>query len=179
MVGASGDLTGATAAPEPDAAQSLWAVLETVPDPEVPALSVVDLGIVREIRCDAQGWVVTVTPTYSGCPATKVIAEDIRAALAAHGFGEVRVQMRLAPAWTTDWLSVSGREKLRRFGIAPPVHQVVDVSALSRQRRLPVVPCPLCLSSHTELISEFGSTSCKALYRCLDCREPFDYFKSH
>ncbi len=147
----------------------VWEWLEAVPDPEVPVISVVDLGIVREVTWRGPELVVTVTPTYSGCPATAVIAHDIEAALRGRGIERVRIETRLAPAWTTDWLSARGREALRRFGIAPP--QLLQLSAPP--------PCPQCGSGDTECISGFGSTPCKALHRCRACREPFDYFKPH
>ena len=170
--------------------EQIWAWLAEVPDPEIPVISVVDLGIVREVAIedDAGGeggdCVVTITPTYSGCPAMTVIAEDVRAALHARGVERVRIATRLSPAWTTDWMSAAGKAALRGYGIAPPVQQVIDISALAKgvkrhAIRQPEVACPLCGSMHTRLTSQFGSTPCKALYQCLDCREPFDYFKCH
>lgn len=159
----------------------VWAWLGEVPDPEIPAISVVDLGIVRDVRMVGQECVVTITPTYSGCPAMQAIADAVRAALRAHGV-EARIDTRLAPAWTTDWMSQAGRAALKDYGIAPPVQQAVDISGLHagiRRRAAPAVACPHCGSPRTQPTSEFGSTPCKALYRCLDCREPFDYFKCH
>ncbi|WP_040260668.1 1,2-phenylacetyl-CoA epoxidase subunit PaaD [Pseudomonas massiliensis] len=151
-----------------------WAVLETVMDPEVPVVSVVQLGIVRDLGwADGHLWVL-LTPTYSGCPATEVIEQDIRRALETAGFVAPRLELRLAPAWTTDWISESGRQALRAYGIAPPEG---SASKRSLFGQAPVIACPHCGSSHTERLSEFGSTACKALYRCLECREPFDYFK--
>ena len=154
-----------------------WAVLGTVLDPEVPALSVVDLGIVREVAAsDDGGLAIVLTPTYSGCPATEAIESDIRTALAAAGLGPVHITQRLAPAWTTDWISDEGRRKLAAYGIAPPGCRADDgavVRVLARN-----VACPRCKSPHTERLSAFGSTACKSLHRCLDCREPFEYFKS-
>ncbi len=143
---------------------ALWQVLEQVPDPEIPAVSVVDLGIVRAVRPD----LVTITPTYTGCPATQVIERDIRDALDAAGYRDVAIETVLSPPWTTDWISGSGREKLRAYGIAPPVPK--------GERD---VPCPQCGSTRTEEISRFGSTPCKAQWRCRDCLEPFDLFKCH
>ncbi len=147
--------------------------LDGVPDPEIPALSVVDLGIVREIawREDDDGAVlsVMVTPTYSGCPAHEVIVESIRARLLEHGIERVDIQTRVAPPWTTDWISDAGRRKLERYGIAPP-RALADGAT---------PPCPACGSDDTECVSRFGSTPCKALYRCRACLEPFDYFKCH
>jgi ring-1,2-phenylacetyl-CoA epoxidase subunit PaaD len=151
-------------------AADIWRWLEGVPDPEIPAISVVDLGIVRDVECNPDELVVTITPTYSGCPATEVIAHDIRAALEAHGVTRLQLKTRLSPAWTTDWISDQGREKLREFGIAPPDKLV--------QIRVPVA-CPRCGSTHTEEVSRFGSTPCKALYKCRECLEPFDAFKRH
>ncbi|MEI2417329.1 1,2-phenylacetyl-CoA epoxidase subunit PaaD [Orrella sp. JC864] len=161
------------------APQEIRGWLESVPDPEIPVLSVVDLGVVREIAWEGQTCVVTVTPTYSGCPAMQEIEHGIRQALARQGIGEVDVRTRLAPAWTTDWLSPRGREALRRYGIAPPVQQAVDVSGILPRADAPAVPCPQCGALSTRLVSQSGSTACKALYRCLACKEPFDYFKPH
>ncbi|HVT21797.1 MAG TPA: 1,2-phenylacetyl-CoA epoxidase subunit PaaD [Mycobacteriales bacterium] len=153
-----------------------WQILATVMDPEIPVLSVIDLGIVREAveSADGRRVDVTVTPTYSGCPATQVIVEDIRAALTA-SYDVVEVHVQLSPAWTTDWISDAGRERLRRFGIAAPNGRAV----------LPLIGddrpdgCPQCGWSDVEQLSGFGSTPCKALWRCASCREPFDYFKVH
>ena len=151
----------------------IWAVLATVPDPEVPVLSLCDLGIVREVHLPAEGGVhVVLTPTYSGCPATEVIATSVQEALHEAGLGPVRVSHRLAPAWTTDWISDSGREKLHRYGIAPPGR--VDNAVRIRPRN---INCPRCASADTERLSAFGSTACKALHRCLACGEPFEHFK--
>ena len=165
-------------------AAQVWAWLGTVMDPEVPAVSVVDLGIVRDVQGSLDsGWTVTVTPTYSACPATEVIAQAIVDALHAQGVGDVQVRMQLAPAWTTDWMTSQGREALRAYGIAPPVMraadqaQAIDITALRPNRS--AVPCPQCDSRRTRLLSQFGSTACKALYQCQDCLEPFDYFKPH
>jgi ring-1,2-phenylacetyl-CoA epoxidase subunit PaaD len=157
-----------------------WRVLAGVLDPEVPALSVVDLGIVRDVHAAPEGTHVVLTPTYSGCPATEVITDNIRAALQAAGLGPVQVEHRLAPAWTTDWISAQGRAKLRAYGIAPPdgVRAVGGGAAVSTVRIRPQhLACPRCGSLNTERLSAFGSTACKALHRCLDCREPFEHFK--
>jgi ring-1,2-phenylacetyl-CoA epoxidase subunit PaaD len=156
-----------------------WAVLGEVPDPEVPALSLCDLGVVREVRAGNPGLDVVLTPTYSGCPATEVITQSVIAALDAAGFGPTRVTMQRAPAWTTDWMSDAGRRKLRAYGIAPPgpvaaAEQGVPIRFL---RRADTVACPRCGSASTERLSAFGSTACKALHRCLACREPFEHFK--
>jgi ring-1,2-phenylacetyl-CoA epoxidase subunit PaaD len=157
----------ATVAPEAAA----WAVLAQVPDPEVPALSLCDLGIVREVRVDGNGTHVVLTPTYSGCPATEVIAQSVVDALTEAGLAPVHLTQRLAPAWTTDWMSQDGKRKLRDYGIAPPT----DGHAISIRPRN--VACPRCDSFHTERLSAFGATACKALHRCLACLEPFEYFK--
>ena len=172
--------------------EQVWAWLGQVPDPEIPVISIVDLGIVREVRLDADGCIVTITPTYSGCPAMQVIADAVSEALQARGIDQLRLETRLAPAWTTDWMSAAGKAALTGYGIAPPVQQVIDISGLSKGRsatgsatfsrhaiQQPQVDCPHCGSRHTRLTSQFGSTPCKALYQCLDCREPFDYFKCH
>jgi ring-1,2-phenylacetyl-CoA epoxidase subunit PaaD len=151
-----------------------WRALAAVPDPELPALSVLDLGIVRDVsELDDGALEVTLTPTYSGCPATEVIADSVRAALEDAGLGPVSVTLRRAPAWTTDWISDEGRRKLREYGIAPP-GRCVDAAPIRVVRR---VPCPRCGSAHTERLSAFGATACKALHRCLDCHEPFEHFK--
>jgi ring-1,2-phenylacetyl-CoA epoxidase subunit PaaD len=152
--------------------------LEAVRDPEVPVLSVMDLGIVRDIGWDGDTCVVTVTPTYSGCPAMGEIRMDIERVLHGKGIASVKVRTRLAPAWTTDWMSESGRRALNAYGIAPPAERAIDVSGIQR-RAAPVVACPRCGSRDTRLLSGFGATACKALYRCAACREPFDYFKPH
>ncbi len=155
-------------------------MLATVLDPEVPVLSVCDLGIVRAVQCSSAGTHVVLTPTYSGCPATEVIAESVRLALQSAGLGPVAISHRLAPAWTTDWISEAGRDKLRAYGIAPPTGAAAVGPALAavaisiRPRNL---ACPRCNSKNTERLSAFGSTACKALHRCLDCREPFEHFK--
>ena len=161
----------------------VWAWLGDVADPEIPVISVVDLGIVRAVQWHNDECVVTITPTYSGCPAMDVIAEAIARALNEHGVPKVRLVSQLAPAWTTDWMSESGKSKLQRYGIAPPAQQTIDISALHGVQRksltAPRVVCPNCGSHNTTLTSQFGSTPCKALYKCVDCREPFDYFKCH
>ncbi len=145
-------------------------VLANVPDPEVPAVSIVDLGIVRDVRENPPA--VIITPTYTGCPATDVIKGSIRQALDLADFRDVGVETTLTPPWTTDWISDTGREKLRAYGIAPPPH-----SSTLRAKQLPA--CPRCGSTNTQEISRFGSTPCKALWRCLSCAEPFDHFKCH
>ena len=157
-----------------------WAVLESVLDPEVPALSVCDLGIVRGVLDHGDVLEVVLTPTYSGCPAVEVIEDNVRDAMAAAGLGPVRVTMQRAPAWTTDWISVEGRRKLHEYGIAPPANATLDGAAtirIVRRTAAAPIPCPNCGSAHTECLSAFGSTACKSLHRCTSCREPFEYFK--
>jgi len=144
--------------------------LAQVPDPEIPAVTLVDLGIVRDLRETASGVEVVLTPTYSGCPATELIADDVRAALAQ--FGDVTVTLQRAPAWTTDWISEQGREKLQRYGIVPP-----QCSAEQAIRLVPRLRCPRCDSRSTQQLSRFGSTACKSTWRCIECGEPFEYFK--
>ena len=171
-----------------DAAQ-VWAWLGDVPDPEIPVISVVDLGIVRAVDVvSSEECIVTITPTYSGCPAMQVIADAVTQALRSHGVAKVTLVNQLAPAWTTDWMSEAGKAKLKGYGIAPPQQQVIDISGLRsgtaggvKRQPMPTleVICPNCGSTHTQLTSQFGSTPCKALYKCIDCREPFDYFKCH
>jgi ring-1,2-phenylacetyl-CoA epoxidase subunit PaaD len=158
--------------------QQIWDLLATVQDPEVPVLSVIDLGIVRDIRLEGDAVEVIITPTYSGCPAMDVITMNIKLALAGRGFSKVTVTSVLSPAWTTEWMSEEGREKLKAYGIAPPnaLQQVCDPKLFAADE---AVQCPHCNSYHTHRVSEFGSTACKSLYQCDDCREPFDYFKCH
>lgn len=152
------------------------AVLAGVPDPEIPVLSLVDLGIIRSIEAGADGSIaIGVSPTYSGCPATAVIRADIAAALEAAGFARVQVLDVLSPPWTSDWISADGRRKLEAYGIAPPPAPVGSIRALTAPEPRP--NCPRCGSADTELLSEFGSTPCKALHRCRACLEPFDRFK--
>jgi ring-1,2-phenylacetyl-CoA epoxidase subunit PaaD len=162
------------------AAAHVWDIAAAVSDPEIPVLTIEDLGILRGVRVFSDGAggptvEVTITPTYSGCPAIDAIRDDVLAALSGHGYENVRVQLVLSPAWTTDWMTDSGRAKLEQYGIAPP-------SGRSGVRSGPIrlglsVRCPQCSSFKTHELSRFGSTSCKALYVCLDCKEPFDYFK--
>jgi ring-1,2-phenylacetyl-CoA epoxidase subunit PaaD len=158
--------------------QRIWSLLEGVNDPEVPVLSVVDLGIIRDVRTGGAHPEIVLTPTYSGCPAMDLIRMTIRMVLLEAGFRDVVLTTVLSPAWTTDWMSEQGKEKLKAYGIAPPLpsQQVCHPALFHREE---AVACPHCHSYHTSLISEFGSTACKALYRCEDCREPFDYFKCH
>lgn len=149
--------------------------LSEVTDPEIPVLTIEDLGMLRDVRWEDDLLVVTVTPTYSGCPAMLTIRMHIVDVLRRHGIGPVRVEEQLAPAWTTDWMSDTGKRKLREYGIAPPEGSAEGRQALFAEPAR--APCPRCGSSNTTQISEFGSTACKAQYRCDDCLEPFDYFK--
>jgi len=180
----------ATAATDADATlQRAWAVLEAVPDPEIPVVSIRELGILRDVRRAADGTLeVVITPTYSGCPAMSQIAEDVGHALDAAELKPYRIATVLAPAWTTDWMTDEARDKLRAYGIAPPTGNCGSATAVSPSqekvmrfvpRALPAPSCPRCGSAHTERLAQFGSTACKALYRCIDCREPFDYFKPY
>ncbi|SDI58413.1 1,2-phenylacetyl-CoA epoxidase subunit PaaD [Paraburkholderia phenazinium] len=162
-----------------------WTVLETVPDPEIPVVSIRELGILRDVRRAADGVLeVVITPTYSGCPAMSQIAEDVAHALEVAKLTPYRVATVLAPAWTTDWMTAEARDKLRAYGIAPPTGNCASEAPGEKVIRfvpkaLPAPTCPRCGSAHTERLAQFGSTACKALYRCIDCREPFDYFKPY
>lgn len=162
---------------------SIWAALAAIPDPEIPAISLVELGIVRDVRWRDGELVVTLTPTYSGCPATAVIAADVAAALADAGIAGARIETRLSPPWTTDWIAPAAKRRLAEYGIAPPgsraAVQAIDIGALKRRVPASPVPCPRCRSTRTRELSRFGSTPCKAQHRCEDCLEPFDYFKPH
>lgn len=158
-----------------DLRQRAWNAAASVVDPEIPVLTIADLGVLRDVALDGNQVEVAITPTYSGCPAMNMIALEIELALERAGFRQPKVRTVLSPAWTTDWMSEEGRRKLRDYGIAPP-------QASSSRRALfgeQSVACPQCRAEDTELLSEFGSTSCKALWRCRSCREPFDYFKCH
>ncbi|HTL21408.1 MAG TPA: 1,2-phenylacetyl-CoA epoxidase subunit PaaD [Steroidobacteraceae bacterium] len=157
------------------AEREVWELLAKVLDPEIPVLSIVDLGIVRQVRHGSDGRLhVALTPTYSGCPATEVIRRLVRTALDTGGYQDAVLEEVLSPPWTSDWLTAAGREKLRSFGIAPPAQSVAHPRQLLRA---PAVSCPRCASRDTQRLSEFGSTPCKAHYRCSACGEPFDYFK--
>jgi ring-1,2-phenylacetyl-CoA epoxidase subunit PaaD len=157
--------------------EEAFAVLQSVPDPEVPVISVVELGVVRDVVIDGDVMTVTMTPTYSGCPAMREMEADVKAALLARGVPEVQVRMVLTPPWTTDWIGPEAREKLRRYGIAPPGKaETGGFVTLTRAR--PAVTCPFCGSSDTVLQSEFGSTACKAIHTCRSCGSPFDEFKA-
>ncbi len=151
--------------------------LGEIPDPEIPVVSILDLGIVRDLKLVSSDEVtIIITPTYTGCPAMDIIAMQIRMALLGRGFKQVHIEMQLQPAWTSDWITEGGKEKMKAFGIAPPQRKSRDVLGLFEEDE---APCPKCNSRHTELVSRFGATSCKSLYRCLDCKEPFEHFKCH
>lgn len=158
--------------------KKIWGILETVTDPEVPVLTVTDLGIIRNVKLDEDSVEVTITPTYTGCPAMDMIAMNIKLALIENGYRNIKITSVLSPAWTTDWMSENGKQKLKEYGIAPPnpKQQVCDNKLFADAE---AVQCPHCESYRTHRISEFGSTACKALYQCDDCKEPFDYFKCH
>ena len=156
--------------------QTVWDIAATVADPEIPVLTIEDLGVLRAVNIDNDGAItVTITPTYSGCPAMDAIRDDIITALAVQGHSNVRVNLVLSPAWTTDWMSAAGEAKLEEYGIAPPTGK----AAAGKVSIGLSVKCPQCSSLNTRELTRFGSTSCKALYVCQDCREPFDYFKVH
>lgn len=157
-----------------DLKDKIYEILEQVNDPEVPVLSVVDLGIIRNVEVEQNNVTITITPTYVGCPAMKTIEDDIQAAVTSNGLNSVKINTIISPAWTTDWISENGKQKLLEFGIAPPVGSASKNSLLREEK---VVVCPQCKSKTTKMISQFGSTACKALYKCEDCLEPFDYFK--
>lgn len=152
--------------------------LSEISDPEIPAVSILDLGIVRDVILVNNGEEVsvTITPTYSGCPAMDLISMQIRMALMSRGYRKVHIEMQLAPAWTTDWITEAGKARMKAYGIAPPVRKAKDPLALFEEEH---IECPHCRSTDTEMISQFGATSCKSMYRCLDCKEPFEHFKCH
>ena len=152
----------------------IWALLGEVPDPEIPVISIVELGVVRSVSIIESKVVIEITSTYSGCPATDVFIADINSKLKENNYSDVEVKMKFSPAWTTDWLTEEARSKLRDYGIAPPEDEP-DKSVLFAKPI--IVPCPRCKSKNTKLKSQFGSTACKSLYQCNDCQEPFDYFK--
>ena len=166
-----------------DDLRAVWNALGSVADPEIPLVSIVELGIARSVERAGEGWTVTLTPTYSGCPATRVIEDDVRAALVKATTAPVRIVTALAPAWTTDWIAPEARRKLQAAGIAPPRGEAGAAATAGAHRiafhRTEPVPCPNCGSLKTVELSRFGSTACKAQYRCNDCLEPFDYFKPH
>ena len=155
--------------------KELWTILEDVKDPEIPVLSLIDLGVVRDIRLNRDVAHIVITPTYSGCPAMLEMENDIKKRVLAEGFPDVEVETVLTPTWTTDWITEKGRKALQEYGIAPPEQATSDKSALTGHPKQ--VTCPQCRSRETKMLSQFGSTPCKALYQCEVCKEPFDYFK--
>jgi ring-1,2-phenylacetyl-CoA epoxidase subunit PaaD len=155
--------------------QQIWDILTNINDPEIPVLSIVDLGIVRKVEINENNPIVTITPTYTGCPAMDTIAIQVKMALLSAGYEKPIIKLVLSPAWTTDWMTEKGKQQLRAYGIAPPVGKSFDQTYLED---LSIV-CPQCNSNNTSLISQFSSTACKALFKCNDCKEPFDYFKCH
>jgi ring-1,2-phenylacetyl-CoA epoxidase subunit PaaD len=156
--------------------EQIWELLEQISDPEIPVLSIIDLGVVREVRKNGDRYEIDITPTYSGCPAMNMIEAEIKILMSSHNIS-ADVKLVLSPAWTTDWMSENGKQKLKQYGIAPPQDENLTLDTLFGTPNK--IECPLCNSKNTELISQFGSTACKALYRCKDCLEPFDYFKCH
>lgn len=152
-------------------------ILESVTDPEIPVLTIGDLGIVREVHNEGNRVIIVITPTYSGCPAMNMIEVNIKSVLQDAGFNQVEVRTVLSPPWTTNWMSEEGKRKLKAYGIAPPEEETTDINLLFGSEKK--VSCPHCESKNTRLLSQFGSTACKALYQCNDCLEPFDYFKCH
>lgn len=152
----------------------VWERLALIPDPEIPVISILDLGVVRDVRYDGKKLGIVITPTYTGCPAMHLFVAEIRAAMHDQGFDNLEITTTYSPPWTTDWLSPEAKEKLRRYGIAPPVQQAVDDDPFAPP---PVVLCPRCDSENTNLVSQFGATACKSLYVCDACKEPFEYFK--
>jgi len=159
--------------------EHIYSLLEQVCDPEIPVLTILDLGIVRDVICaDDQEIEIIITPTYSGCPAMDAIAFDVKLKMLENGFNKVKITYTLNPAWTTDWMTESGKSKLKSYGIAPPqnISSRIDRMMFNEEQN---IECPQCHSLNTKLLSEFGSTACKSLYQCNDCKEPFDYFKCH
>lgn len=159
----------------PTVSNEIFNILKNVNDPEIPVLSVIDMGIVRDVKQTPDSVEVSITPTYSGCPAMDAISKDIVKALTEKGFQNVSVKLIITPAWTTDWITEEGKRRLEAYGIAPPQTSTAEKSVLFGEHK--AVRCPRCKSEHTTMISNFGSTACKALWKCEDCKEPFDYFK--
>ena len=150
-------------------------LISVIPDPEIPVITIAELGVIRDVIVDGENVEIKITPTYSGCPAMKQMEDDIRSTLLQNGITNLKVTMVYSPAWTTDWIHEEAKEKLRIYGIAPPEKTTEDKSWLTGKSK--IILCPRCKSKNTKLISQFGSTACKALYQCQDCLEPFDYFK--
>lgn len=156
--------------------EDIFDLLSEIPDPEIPVISIIDLGVIRDIHIvDDISIELKITPTYSGCPAMKQIEDDVRKKLTEHGFTNIKVNTVFSPPWTTDWITPDAKKRLNAYGIAPPEHTTEDKTWLTGKEK--AINCPRCNSTHTKLISQFGSTACKALYQCQDCLEPFDYFK--
>ncbi len=155
--------------------EKILSFLQEIPDPEIPVITIVELGVIRKINITDNAVEVELSPTYSGCPAMKQMEDDIINTLKAKGIEQVKIKTVYTPAWTTDWISPDAKEKLRKYGIAPPQESTTDKSFITGKTKQ--IKCPRCGSLHTEMVSQFGSTACKALYKCKDCLEPFDYFK--
>jgi ring-1,2-phenylacetyl-CoA epoxidase subunit PaaD len=156
--------------------EHIFSLLSEIPDPEIPVITIIELGVIRDIEItDGNSISLKITPTYSGCPAMKQIEDDVRKKLSENGFTNITINTIFSPPWTTDWITTEAKEKLRQYGIAPPEHSTEDKSWLTGKTKN--IACPRCKSLNTKLISQFGSTACKALYQCQDCLEPFDYFK--
>ncbi|MBL7931987.1 MAG: phenylacetate-CoA oxygenase subunit PaaJ [Bacteroidia bacterium] len=155
--------------------QDIFSLLHEIPDPEIPVISIVELGVIRDVNADGKEVTIKITPTYSGCPAMKQMEDDVRKKLLQNGFEKIVIDTVYSPAWTTDWLSAEAKLKLQKYGIAPPEESTNDKSFLTGRPK--AVTCPHCKSKNTVLVSQFGSTACKALYKCNDCLEAFDYFK--
>lgn len=156
---------------------TIWKLLEAVTDPEIPVLTILDMGVVRDVNWQEENLEVVITPTYSGCPAMDMIEVNIKAVLQENGYDKVDVKTVLSPAWTTEWMTEEGKKKLKDYGIAPPEGTTIDKSVLFAEAKK--IECPRCSSRNTVMLSQFGSTACKSLYQCEDCKEPFDYFKCH
>lgn len=155
--------------------EHILSILSEIPDPEIPVINIKELGVLRDVIVNEHDIEVFITPTYSGCPAMKQIENDIVFSMKKNGIENTKVKIVYHPAWTTDWITDEAKEKLRKYGIAPPEKTSIDKDALLRKKKV----CPHCGSENTEMVSQFGSTACKALYKCLNCKEPFDYFKCH
>jgi len=155
--------------------QQVFDWISDIPDPEIPVISIKDLGMLRQVEFDNNNYVVTITPTYTACPAMKMIEDEILGKLHQHNIDNVKVKLTYEPAWTTDWLTEEAKLKMKNYGIAPPQHSSCSKLFSTAE----TVVCPRCNSKHSEMISRFGSTACKSLYRCLDCKEPFEHFKCH
>ena len=155
---------------------SIWNLIKEIPDPEIPVLTISDLGVIRKVEIEEDEVLVTITPTYTGCPAMTQFEDDIKSTLVQNGYSKVKILTTYDPPWTTDWLSEEAKLKLQNYGIAPPEEKTTDKKYLIGKERTGVI-CPQCKSKNSLMISQFGSTACKALYQCQDCKEPFDYFK--